>query len=144
MTATPFATKFARGGEPEIPTRRNRLVQHSVNQLLYATRNRIERFFNRLKNSRRVATRYDHAASSFLGFAKFASIRQWIRFVHAAQIGTSDTELPAFRNVTPSILLKRKVNAVHRILRVIRYPFHSQRSRDSRMNRDLVVVQRIT
>jgi transposase len=73
----------ARGGQPEIPTKKNRRVQHSVNFALYATRNRIERFFNRLKNSRRVATRYDHTASSFLGFAKLATIKQWIRFVHA-------------------------------------------------------------
>jgi transposase len=74
----------ARGGIPEIPTKKNRRIQHSVNRTLYALRNRIERFINRLKNSRRVATRYDHTASSFLGFALLASIRQWIRFVHAA------------------------------------------------------------
>ena len=73
----------ARGGRPEIPTKKNRHIQHTVNRALYAMRNRIERFFNRLKNSRRVATRYDQTASSFLGFAKIASIRQWIRFVHA-------------------------------------------------------------
>jgi len=73
----------ARGGHPEIPTKRNRRIQHSVNRALYATRNRIERFFNRLKNSRRVATRYDHTASSFLGFTKLATIRLWIHFVHA-------------------------------------------------------------
>ena len=73
----------ARGGRPEIPTKKNRRVQHTVNRALYVTRNRIERFFNRLKNSRRVATRYDHTASSFLDFAKLATIRQWIRFVHA-------------------------------------------------------------
>lgn len=73
----------ARGGTPEIPTRRNRRVQHSVDQALYALRNRIERFINRLKNSRRVATRYDHTASSFTGFVLLASIRLWIRFVHA-------------------------------------------------------------
>jgi transposase len=73
----------ARGGTPEIPTKKNRLVQHTVNRALYATRNRIERFFNRLKNSRRVATRYDHTASSFLGFTKLATIRLWISFVHA-------------------------------------------------------------
>ena len=73
----------ARGGAPEIPTKKNRHVQHTVNRALYATRNKIERFFNRLKNSRRVATRYDHTASSFLGFAKLASIRQWVNFVHA-------------------------------------------------------------
>jgi transposase len=73
----------AGGGTPEIPTKKNRHVQHTVNRALYATRNRIERFFNRLKNSRRVATRYDHTATSFLGFAKLATIKQWIAFVHA-------------------------------------------------------------
>jgi hypothetical protein len=41
----------ASGGQPEIPTKKNRRVRHSVNQMLYATRNRIERFFNRLKTA---------------------------------------------------------------------------------------------
>ena len=74
----------ARGGIPEIPTKKKRRMQHSVDRAIYALRNRIERFINRLKNSRRVATRYDHTASSFLGFAILASIRQRISFVHAA------------------------------------------------------------
>lgn len=74
----------ARGATPEIPTKKNRKVQYSVDRILYAMRNRIERFFNKLKNSRRVATRYDHTASSFLGFAQLATIKLWIRFVHAA------------------------------------------------------------
>ena len=73
----------SRGGEPQIPTKKNRRVQHSVNRALYALRNRIERCINRLKNSRRVATRYDHTARSFLGFVQLAAIRQWISFVHA-------------------------------------------------------------
>ena len=73
----------ARDGEPEIPTKKNRRIQHTVNRALYATRNSIERFFNRLKNSRRVATRFDQTASSFLGFAKLVTIKQWISFVHA-------------------------------------------------------------
>ncbi|MXN63854.1 transposase [Stappia sp. GBMRC 2046] len=34
----------------------------------YALRNHIERCFNRLKHSRRIATRYDKTAKSFLGF----------------------------------------------------------------------------
>lgn len=72
-----------RGAVPEIPTKRNRRVQHSVSRPLYALRSRIECFINRLKNSRRVATRYDQTADSFLGFAALASIRLWIRFVHA-------------------------------------------------------------
>jgi transposase len=74
----------ARGGTPEIPTKKNRHVQHSVDHALYALRARIEQFFNKLKNSRRVATRYDHTASSFLGFILLAAIRQWIRFVHTS------------------------------------------------------------
>lgn len=73
----------ARGGTPEIPTKRNRRVQHSVDRARYALRARIEQFINKLKNSRRVATRYDHTASSFLGFVLLAAIRQWIKFVHA-------------------------------------------------------------
>jgi len=72
-----------RGAVPEIPTKRNRRIQHSVSRPIYALRNRIERCINRLKNSRRVATRYDQTAESFLGFAALASIRIWIRFVHA-------------------------------------------------------------
>ncbi|WP_333673511.1 transposase, partial [Elioraea tepidiphila] len=39
-----------RGAVPEIATRRNRRVQHSVSRPLYALRSRIERFINRLKN----------------------------------------------------------------------------------------------
>jgi transposase len=48
----------------------------------YALRNRIERFFNRAKNSRRVATRYDKLIESFAAFVLLACIRVWIRFVH--------------------------------------------------------------
>lgn len=65
-----------------MPTKRNRLLQHSVNRPLYALRSRIECFINRLKNSRCVATRYDQTAGSLLGFAALASIRLWIRSVH--------------------------------------------------------------
>ena len=72
-----------RGGQPEIPTKRNRRVQHSVRRPVYALRNRIERCVNRLKNCRRVVTRYDHTASSFLGFVQLAAIKLWISFVHA-------------------------------------------------------------
>jgi transposase len=38
------------GTNPVIPTKRNRKVQRSVDPMLYALRNRIERFFNKLKN----------------------------------------------------------------------------------------------
>jgi len=73
-----------RGGEALIPTRANRKVQHLVDKAIYALRNRIERFFNRVKNSRRVATRYDKLVASFAAFVLLATIRLWIRFVHTA------------------------------------------------------------
>jgi len=72
-----------RGAAPEIPTKRNRKLQYTVNRAIYVMRNRIERFFNRLKESRRAAIRYDHTAESFLGFVKLAAIKIWIHFVHA-------------------------------------------------------------
>jgi len=73
-----------RGGQPEIPTKRSRRVQHRVQRPIHARRFRIERCINRLKNCRRVATRYDHTASNFLGFVQLAAIRLWISFVHTA------------------------------------------------------------
>lgn len=47
----------ARGGRAHIPTSRDRKVQRSVDHLIYRQRNLIERFFNKLKHFRRVATR---------------------------------------------------------------------------------------
>jgi transposase len=70
------------GTDPVIPTKINRKVQRPVDPLLYALRNRIERFFNKLKNARRVATRYDKTADSFLAFIHLASIKIWLRFVN--------------------------------------------------------------
>jgi transposase len=72
-----------RGGEAAIPSTANRKVQHVVDKALYTLRNRIERFFNRAKNSRRVATRYDKLMESFAAFVLLACIRIWIKFVHA-------------------------------------------------------------
>jgi transposase len=72
-----------RGVDPVIPTKSNRKVQRVISKAAYAMRNRIERFFNKIKHSRRVATRYDQLSTSFLGFVMLANIRLWIRFVHA-------------------------------------------------------------
>ena len=46
---------------------------------LYRVRNLIERFFNKIKQCRRVATRYDKLAANYLAFVKLASIRVWLR-----------------------------------------------------------------
>ena len=41
--------------------------------------NLIERFFNKLKQFRRVATRYDKLLVNFMGFVKLAAIAIWFR-----------------------------------------------------------------
>ena len=46
---------------------------------LYRARNLIERFFSKIKQCRRVATRYDKLAANYLAFVKLASIRIWLR-----------------------------------------------------------------
>ena len=68
-----------RGAWANIPPKRNRsnLINFSPN--LYRDRNRIERFFSRIKQCRRVATRYDKLASNYLAFVQLASIRLWLR-----------------------------------------------------------------
>jgi transposase len=42
-------------------------------------RNLVERFFNKIKQCRRVATRYDKLAANYLAFVKLACIRLWLR-----------------------------------------------------------------
>ena len=68
-----------RGGTPVIPTKKNRRVQIEIDGEIYALRNRIERCFNRLKNARRFATRYDKLAETFGDFVQLVAIRLWLR-----------------------------------------------------------------
>jgi transposase len=70
----------ARGGRAHIPTSRDRKVQRSVDHFIYRQRNLIERFFNKLKHFRRVATRYDKTARNFLAAVLLAATRLWARF----------------------------------------------------------------
>lgn len=74
-----------RGGTAMIPTERNRLNQLPVDPAIYALRNMVERCFNKLKNVRWLATRYDKTADSYLGFLYIVSIRLCTRqFVNAS------------------------------------------------------------
>jgi len=68
-----------RGGTPVIPTRSNRTQQIPVDGFIYALRNQIERCFNKLKCARRLATRYDKTAASYLGFIQIVATRLWFR-----------------------------------------------------------------
>ena len=73
--------EFARqkGGMDNIPPKRNRKEAIFFSPYLYRARNLVERFFNKIKQCRRVATRYDKAAANYLAFVKLASIRIWLR-----------------------------------------------------------------
>jgi transposase len=68
--------------EAVIPSKSNRTQPRELNRETYKRRNHIERMFNKLKNWRRVATRYDKTASSFLAFVSIASLKIWMPFVH--------------------------------------------------------------
>ncbi|GAB5375359.1 MAG: hypothetical protein AcusKO_18210 [Acuticoccus sp.] len=48
---------------------------------LYRYRNLVERFFNRLKHFRAVATRYEKHDANFLALVKLAAIQIWMRFM---------------------------------------------------------------
>ncbi len=62
-----------------IPDRSNRTQSHDFSPTLYRQRNRVERFFNRLKHCRRIATRYEKLAANYLAMIKLAAIRIWLR-----------------------------------------------------------------
>ncbi len=68
-----------RGGTPVIPGKANRKVPIQVDAITHALRNQVERCFNKLKCSRRLATRYDKTAASYLGFIQMVAARLWIR-----------------------------------------------------------------
>jgi transposase len=51
---------------PCIPPRKNRKVQHAYDATLYRQRHRIENMFAKLKDWRRIATRYDRSAHTFM------------------------------------------------------------------------------
>lgn len=74
----------AEGIEPVIPSKSNRKAPIDYDRELYKQRNLIERMFNKLKNWRRVATRYDKTAESFIGFISIAAVKLWLSFVHEA------------------------------------------------------------
>jgi transposase len=65
--------------EPVIPGRAVRDVVYPLNRKAYRRRNVIERLFGRLKNWRRIATRYDRLAVNYLAaIALIATVTQWL------------------------------------------------------------------
>lgn len=58
----------------------HRLDPPAFSAWLYRQRNAVERFFNKLKHFRAVATRYDKRDDNYLASVKLASLRIWLRF----------------------------------------------------------------
>jgi transposase len=87
------------GAWANIPPRNNRKEVLSFSPYLYRARNLVERFFNKIKQCRRVATRYDKLAANYLAFIQLASIRLWL---------TEHARLP----VLPAYLLLQSLSAM--------------------------------
>ena len=68
-----------KGAASVIPPKSTRLDQRPYDRNLYAGRNKIERFFGRLKEARGFATRYEKTASSFLATAQLLAVLDWMR-----------------------------------------------------------------
>ncbi|GAB3227056.1 hypothetical protein GCM10027423_64120 [Spirosoma arcticum] len=60
--------------EVVIPAKKSRLECRPIDENLYKDRNKVERYFNKLKQYRRIATRYEKTASSFVAFVYLASV----------------------------------------------------------------------
>jgi transposase len=64
----------AKGAAPNIPPKSNRIWKNCFSPFLYRDRNAIERMFGRLKDFRRIATRYDRLAQNFHAAVCIAAI----------------------------------------------------------------------
>ena len=65
----------ARGASVNIPSQADRKHPHPFDPVLYRARNVVERAFCRLKDWRRVATRYDKLARNYLSAVQLAALR---------------------------------------------------------------------
>lgn len=69
----------AGGAEPVIPPMRHRVEPRAYDEHPYKERNLVERFIGRIKEWRRVATRYEKTARNFLAFVHIASLFDLLR-----------------------------------------------------------------
>ena len=68
----------ALNAEAVIPPRANRIESRSYDKHRYKSRNLIERFFARIKQFRRIATRYDKLAVRFEAFISITAAFIWL------------------------------------------------------------------
>lgn len=68
----------AAGAQAVIPPRSNRTEQRAYDRHLYKDRNLVERFFSRLKQFRRIATRYEKLARNFASMLNLVCTYIWL------------------------------------------------------------------
>ena len=66
-----------RGTDAVIPPRKNRKIQYEYDRTIYKQRNVIERMFCRLKDWRRIATRFDRNIKNFMAAVALAAAVIW-------------------------------------------------------------------
>jgi transposase len=80
-TATRCASSLAeRGAWANIKPMPNRVNIPAFSPFLYRYRNLVERFFNKIKHFRAVATRFEKHDANYLAVLKLAAARIWMRF----------------------------------------------------------------
>ncbi len=62
-----------------IPPKANRKTKIDFDREAYKQRNPVERFFNKIKHYRGIATRYDKHETTFMDGVRLATIRIWLR-----------------------------------------------------------------
>ena len=67
------------GAIPVIPPRRNRTTTRFYDAWLYRERHLIECFFNKIKQFRRIFSRFEKLSSRYLGFLRFVAVLIWLR-----------------------------------------------------------------
>src|SRR5262249_31569556 len=79
----------SRGAHAVIPTQKDRKQHRAIDPHLYRERNLCERFWHKVKQYRRVATRYEKKAANFLAFVKVAAMMVMLKY-------------PGHRSLSPS------------------------------------------
>ena len=72
-------TMMSRGAWANIRPMPQRRDPPAFSPFLYRCRNLVERFFNKIKHYRAIATRYEKRAANYLALVKLAAIRIWLR-----------------------------------------------------------------
>ena len=69
----------ASGATAVIPPRSNRKAPREYDKDIYKARNLVERFFQKIKNFRRIATRYERLARNYMSMLQLAATVIWLR-----------------------------------------------------------------